>query len=99
MDLLEREALMTRLAELLAVVRSGRGRIAMIAGEAGVGKTTLVEAFCARSARQIPVHWGACDPVQPPARSPRSPTSPTGPAIPFGPLSPRPTGIASSSPS
>ena len=65
-DLLEREVLLARLADLLTAVRSGRGRIAMIAGEAGVGKTALVEAFCAWAAGQLPVHWGACDPVQPP---------------------------------
>ena len=60
-------ALLERSAELdaldghrAAVSEQGRGRLVLIAGEAGIGKTALVRAFCARE-RQGRVLWGACD--------------------------------------
>ena len=36
----------------------------LIRGEAGIGKTTLVEAFT--SGRRRRVLWGMCDPIVPP---------------------------------
>jgi DNA-binding CsgD family transcriptional regulator/tetratricopeptide (TPR) repeat protein len=59
--LLERSAQLDALDEHLAAVRAhGRGRLVLIGGEAGIGKTTLVRAFCARR-RAIRLLWGACD--------------------------------------
>lgn len=71
MSLLEREAPLSRLADLYTAACGGRSQVVVVAGEAGAGKTALVEAFCARL---DPAHvvWGACDPVVP--------------AHPFGPL-------------
>jgi energy-coupling factor transporter ATP-binding protein EcfA2 len=40
---------------------SGEGRLVLLAGEAGVGKTTLLEMF--RRGLQERVLWGACDPL------------------------------------
>src|SRR4051812_39455024 len=59
--LLEREGQLGLLEERFAAVRaSGVGRMLLIAGEAGIGKTALVRAFCEpREAGQVLA--GACD--------------------------------------
>ena len=59
MQLFEREKPLRTLEEALESVRGGEGRLALISGEAGVGKTTLVERFNSRLSE--PVYWGACD--------------------------------------
>src|SRR5579864_1357038 len=62
-DLLERSVELAMLSDHLEeVVASGRGRLCLIAGEAGGGKTALVRAFCAQNPRARVV-WGACDPL------------------------------------
>jgi DNA-binding CsgD family transcriptional regulator len=50
----------TLAASLAGVVTSSRGRLVLVGGEAGVGKTALLRRFCEplRSARIL---WGACD--------------------------------------
>ena len=46
-ELLERASLLSALGEFLAAVRSeSEGRLVVVAGEAGVGKTTLLRRFC-----------------------------------------------------
>ena len=60
MLLLERESQLASLAEYAQEARRGDGRLVLIAGEAGVGKSALVE----RAERDLPEaawHWGACD--------------------------------------
>jgi DNA-binding CsgD family transcriptional regulator/tetratricopeptide (TPR) repeat protein/type II secretory pathway predicted ATPase ExeA len=60
--LLEREADLSSLAACLDEVRSGPGgRIVLVGGEAGSGKTTLVRRFCEDEAAQT--LWGGCDPL------------------------------------
>jgi DNA-binding CsgD family transcriptional regulator len=60
-DLLEREELLNRLALELAESVGGNGRLVLLAGEAGAGKTALVHAFCAEHAGALRVLSGACD--------------------------------------
>jgi tetratricopeptide (TPR) repeat protein len=45
MELLERESPLARLAEWAAEARRGDGRLVVVGGEAGVGKTALLERF------------------------------------------------------
>ncbi|HSS59361.1 MAG TPA: AAA family ATPase, partial [Solirubrobacteraceae bacterium] len=60
-ELLERSAQLDALdGHRVAVGEQGRGRLVLIAGEAGIGKTALVRSFCAR-AGQGRILWGACD--------------------------------------
>jgi ATP/maltotriose-dependent transcriptional regulator MalT len=61
-DLLERSEQLGVLAESLAAVSSaGQGRLVLLRGEAGVGKTAVVRRFCA--VQQLPrrILWGACE--------------------------------------
>src|SRR5438874_4817148 len=58
--LLERSAQLAALDEAhAAVAASGKGRVVVLGGEAGVGKTTLLREFCERKPARIV--WGACD--------------------------------------
>ena len=59
-QLLERDALLDSLVEYVDEARAGDSRVVLVAGEAGVGKTTLLEALRHRvsDARWL---WGACD--------------------------------------
>ena len=60
MVLLERDVPLALLADFAAQARRGEGRVVLVAGEAGVGKSALVEQFAAglTEARWC---WGACD--------------------------------------
>lgn len=60
MNLLEREQQLRALASYADDVAAGEGRLVMIAGEAGGGKSSLVEAFEART-RELTWAWGSCD--------------------------------------
>jgi DNA-binding SARP family transcriptional activator len=64
--MLEREALMASLDVRLAAAATGRGSLVVLGGEAGVGKSTLAEAFCDRHRGRVVVAWGACDAMQTP---------------------------------
>ncbi|MGH2886991.1 MAG: AAA family ATPase, partial [Solirubrobacteraceae bacterium] len=64
--LLERDWFLEALQASMADVAEGRGRLVLVAGEAGIGKTALVREFCdLRRARQR-VLWGACDGLRTP---------------------------------
>jgi DNA-binding CsgD family transcriptional regulator/tetratricopeptide (TPR) repeat protein len=62
--LLERgEELLALEGSLAAVGAGSGGRLVLVAGEAGVGKTALIRSFCEAHRRSAPILWGACEPL------------------------------------
>ena len=59
--LLERENELALLAGLLIDVGSAGGRVVLVRGEAGIGKTTLVREFIDRHQDEAHVLVGSCD--------------------------------------
>jgi len=68
MELWERSAALALLEDLLRGTAHA-GRLAMVPGEAGIGKSTLVEAFAAQCGSRAIVLWGVCDPLVTPRAS------------------------------
>jgi DNA-binding CsgD family transcriptional regulator/tetratricopeptide (TPR) repeat protein len=65
-DLLERSSELDRLAAFLSAARVGEGRLVLLGGEAGVGKTSLVHAFSESVKPSVRVLIGKCDPLSAP---------------------------------
>lgn len=61
-ELLERQSALDRLSTALTGARNGNGRVVLVAGEAGIGKTSLVDRFVDRHAAGMRLLWGACEP-------------------------------------
>jgi len=64
-----REGVLARLEALIASAESGRGAVALLAGEPGIGKTRTAEVLSERAlSRGAEVYWGRCSetPVAPP---------------------------------
>src|SRR6516165_5736333 len=61
--LLERSVQLSSLGGALAAAASGLGRIVLVAGEAGIGKTALLRRFCADVDGSARVLWAGCDPL------------------------------------
>ncbi len=61
MRLLERDAALAQLDSAFAEAAEGRGAVALVSGEAGIGKTSLVARFAGDRAASARVLWGACD--------------------------------------
>ena len=59
--LLEREDALEALSGALASVLAGEGRVALVSGEAGIGKTSVVRAFRRMAKADLRTLWGACD--------------------------------------
>lgn len=66
MELLERGLFLDEFDRLLDLASGGRGRLVFVAGEAGVGKSVLVEAFCRGAEGTARVLRGSCDPLSTP---------------------------------
>ena len=65
-ELLERGPFVSALDASLADAAAGRGRFVLISGEGGVGKSVLVQRFCAARGIRGRVLWGACDSLHTP---------------------------------
>ena len=61
MELLERTRLLDDLREALSAATRGAGRVIVLEGEAGVGKSSVLRALTARPPHGVRVLWGACD--------------------------------------
>jgi ATP/maltotriose-dependent transcriptional regulator MalT len=59
--LLERDEMLDALDGHLAAALQGEGRLVLVTGEAGVGKSALAQAFAARHEPGVRVLRGACD--------------------------------------
>jgi predicted ATPase len=79
MQLLEREPALDALGGWFAEARAGRGRLVLVGGEAGVGKTTLVNEFSVRHRHAGRILWGACDALTTPR--PLGPLADVAPAL------------------
>jgi DNA-binding CsgD family transcriptional regulator len=61
-ELLERSDQLSALAEsLAAVIAEASGALVLVGGEAGVGKTVLLHAFCEHNRESARILWGACE--------------------------------------
>jgi DNA-binding CsgD family transcriptional regulator/tetratricopeptide (TPR) repeat protein len=61
-ELLERSSLLNDMSDVLADAAKG-GRIVLVAGEAGIGKSALVRGFTERHSTEARFLVGACDPL------------------------------------
>src|SRR5882672_10294112 len=61
MQLLERHDQLEKLERCLQEARAGSGKLILVAGEAGIGKSSLVDHFVSVHRRDATTLWGACD--------------------------------------
>lgn len=61
MKLLERESFLNQLELTLQEAVTGQGHVVLVSGEAGIGKTSLVDHFSRAHRDSIRILWGACD--------------------------------------
>ena len=66
MPLLERQEQLETLTRCLDQARTGSGKLVLIAGEAGRGKSSLVEQFVSAHRGEMCILWGACDALDTP---------------------------------
>ena len=61
--LVERDDALARLQDAAARARAGQGAIAIVTGEAGAGKTSVINEFVRRTEDRGLIARGACDPL------------------------------------
>ncbi|HET6683403.1 MAG TPA: AAA family ATPase, partial [Gaiella sp.] len=80
--LLERDGVLARLTAAYDDAVAGTGRLVLVAGEAGIGKTALVRRLCDGLGPMVETLHGGCDPLQTPR--------PLGPFLDLAEAAPRP---------
>lgn len=63
MELIEREPFLDLLQNILSGVEEGEGHCVFVIGEAGIGKTSLIDTFCKKQHKNIKIFKGLCDPL------------------------------------
>src|SRR5258706_4038155 len=66
MHLLERHKQLDDLHRCLREARAGCGKLILVAGEAGIGRSSLIEQFVSEHRRDARALWGACDALSTP---------------------------------
>ena len=66
MTLLERDGLLAQLQAHWQAAGEQTGRLVVVEGEAGIGKTALMRRFAQSLGGKVPVLWGACDALSTP---------------------------------
>jgi DNA-binding CsgD family transcriptional regulator len=61
MELIERKELLAQLQVSFETITNGEGHCVLLSGEAGIGKTSLVRAFCRELKNDCRVYQGTCD--------------------------------------
>ena len=61
MELIERAGFLASLHEKFADMEAGEGHCVFVSGEAGIGKTSLVKAFCQGLKARFNIYQGTCD--------------------------------------
>jgi hypothetical protein len=61
MDLLERDVALLELNSAMTHAERGEGRVVLVSGEAGIGKTALLQQFARAHRPASRILWGACD--------------------------------------
>ena len=61
MELIERDSFLTALRSQFERVSDGEGRSIFVSGEAGIGKTSLIKAFCNEVKNKSNTYLGICD--------------------------------------
>ena len=61
MELVERDNFLSMMQKTFDETITGEGHCILISGEAGIGKTSLVRAFCNEKKEDCQIYFGACD--------------------------------------
>lgn len=61
MAIVERDEVVAELGTAWAAAAGGAGRLVLVEGDAGLGKTTVVRTFCESVGSAV--HWGWCEPL------------------------------------
>src|SRR5215218_29144 len=61
MELIERAGVLAVLQTRFEAVAAGEGHCVFVSGEAGIGKTAVVKAFCKQQQGGCTLYQGACD--------------------------------------